>query len=636
MKQLECKKIIRGLPPLLLSSTDVIALDLELAGLREEQLHRPAGRMTSLAGSFDGETAYIVFGEGEVAEFMSRIEKATWVFHNSTFDLGHLRRWATIPERKNLRDTMLIEKIMFSDYYDDFGLNDLVRRYLGCYMPKDVRKEFHTLEGEMTEQQIQYAALDVIGTWLVDKEQQKILEQKDRLIWERIDLPTVWTSIDLSGFSVNIDKWNDIAERNQEIVDRIEYELGKRYQTTSIKTKYKKRAPTPPKAQYDEDGEELPILPNESEKYRNKYIEYMASAYQEEIITPFNPASPSQVLANLKGRGLDVESTGDDVLTGLLLNENLDPDAKEFVERILEYRAAAKKVSTYGKSYMKFVEPDGRIYPSLQVIGASSGRNSCRSPNLQQIPRPPDKKLHPEMAWCNYRECFIAGKGRKLVIADYSAQEPRIFASICKDEALLEIFNSGKDIYCEVARVAFNESITKEDKERRNQIKALVLGLIYGLSPYGFARDNEVSQEVAEEMFQAFFVAFPKAAQWVKEQQLRNKGFTRTILGRKCHLHPYNSQWKRNSLNNPMQGSGADMTKLAMKEFRKVNRELLQQNRVGIILPVHDEIILWCDEEIAEQMKVSLEDCMIRIAELVHVGVPAVVEAHIADTWAEK
>lgn len=582
MKTLEYKQIIRELPPTL-SENDVVALDLELAGLREEQLHRPAGRMTSLAGSFDGETAYIVFEENEVEEFLKRIEKATWVYHNATFDLAHLRRWATIQERKNLRDTMLIEKVMFSDYYDDFGLDDLVRRYLKCYMPKDVRKEFHNLEGAMTDKQVEYAALDVIGTWLVDKEQQKIFEKTDRLIWERVDLPTIWTSIDLSGFTVDVDKWYDIAEKNQAIVDRIEYELGQKYGKTTKKMSGRGKART-----------------------------------EVDIFVPFNPASPSQVLELLKSQGLNVESTGDDAISPYR-------ETNEVVASILEYRVAAKKVSTYGKSYMKFVENDGRIYPSLQVIGAASGRNSCRSPNLQQIPR-----------LAEYRECFIAGHGRKLIIADYSAQEPRIFASICKDPQLMEIFNSGKDIYCEVARVAFNESITKKDKERRNQIKALVLGLIYGLSPYGFARDNEVSQEVAEEMFNAFFDAFPVAAKWVQDQQLFNKGFTRTILGRKCHLHPYNAQWKRNALNNPMQGSGADMTKLAMKEFRKVNKELLQQDKVGIILPVHDEIILWCVEEIAEDMKKSLEDCMIRIAEMVHVGIPAVVEAHIGTSWSDK
>lgn len=580
MNLLHCDAIYRGLPPIT-GEEDVWALDLELSGLRESQLHRPSGRMTSLAGTCDGKNVYIIFDEDEVKEFLGRIARSTLVFHNATFDLLHLRRWATVLERRNLRDTMLIEKVMFSDYYDDFGLNDLVRRYLKCYMPKDVRKEFHNLEGAMTDEQIEYAALDVIGTWLVDKEQQKILEQKDRLIWERIDLPTVWTSIDLSGFTVNVDKWYDIAEKNQEIVDRIEYELGQKYGRNVTTVKGKKKI-------------------------------------EETTFVPFNPASPAQVLALLKSQGLDIDSTGDDVIAPYR-------DTNDTVSSILEYRVAAKKVSTYGKSYMKYVEDDGKIYPSLSVTGASTGRPSCKSPNLQQIPRQAE-----------YRECFIAGEGKKLIIADYSAQEPRIFASICKDEALTEIFNSGKDIYCEVALKAFNESITKKDKERRNQIKALVLGLIYGLSPYGFARDNEVSQEVAEDMFNAFFDAFPQAAQWVKEQQLVNKGFTRTILGRKCHLHPYNAQWKRNALNNPMQGSGADMTKLAMKEFRKVNRELLQQNKVGIVLPVHDEIILWCEEGIAEEMKVSLEDCMIRIAEMVHVGIPAIVEAHIADSWAEK
>lgn len=582
MNILSFKEIKMELPPVAQES-EIWALDTELSGLNENQLHRPYGRLTSLAGTCDGETVYIIFGSDEVSEFLQRIEKATWVMHNATFDIGHLRRWAAIPERKNLRDTMLIEKVMFSDYYDDFGLDDLVRRYLRCYMPKGVRKEFHELEGAMTKEQIEYAALDVIGTWLVDREQQKIIETKDRLIWERVDLPTIWTSLDLSGFTVDTDKWFELAEHNQEIVDRIEEELGKKY------------------------GKSVKKMSGRG-KNRKEIEEFV----------PFNPASSTQVLVLLKEQGLEVSSTGDDAISPYR-------NSNEFVAKILEYRGAAKKVSTYGKSYMKFVEEDGRIYPSLQVIGASSGRNSCRAPNLQQIIRSGD-----------YRSCFVAGRGKKLIIADYSAQEPRIFASICKDGALLEIFNSGKDIYCEVARVAFRENITKQDKERRNQIKALVLGLIYGLSPYGFARDNEVDQETAEDMFDKFFDAFPTASQWVKDQQLYNKGIARSVLGRKGHLHPYNAQWKRNALNFPMQSSGADMTKLAMKEFRKVNRDMLQVGRVGIVLPVHDEIILWCVDDIAEDMKKSLENCMCKVASLIHVGVPPVVEAHIADSWAEK
>lgn len=584
MKKLQCKEIIKGLPPVL-TENDTVSLDLELSGLNDAQLHRPAGRMASLACCFDGETAYIIFEEDEVQEFLGRIEKATFIFHNATFDLAHLRRWAKVEERTNLRDIMIIEKLIYSDYYDDFALNDLVRRYLGCYMPKDVREEFITLETAMTPEQIEYAALDVIGTFLVDQAQQKNpdYDKQDQLIWEKIDLPTVWTAIDLSGFELDRQAWINLAEDQAEIVERIEENLGKKYGHMEDKT---------------------------SGRGKNKIT--------SQVFVPFNPASPAQVLEILKAKGLNVESTGDDEISPFA--------GDEFVDQILEYRHAAKKVSTYGISYLKYMEEDDRIYPSLNVIGTTTGRNSCRNPNLQQIPRAQE-----------YRECFVAGYGRKLIIADYNAQEVRIFAHICGDESLIDIFNSGKDVYCEIALRAFHEVITKkENKERRNVVKALVLGLIFGLTPFGFARDNKMEVEDAEEMYNAFFEAFPKAKQWVDAQQAVNKKITRTILGRKSHLHPYNPKWENNALNNPMQGSGADMTKLAMKEFRKVTKNKMAEGMVGIVLPVHDEIVIWSAEIYAEEMLKTLETCMVKIAELIHPTVPGVVEAHICDNWSEK
>ena len=588
MNTLQCKQIIHGTPPVL-NKEDVIALDLELSGLREEQLHRPAGRMVSLAGCFDGETVYIIQDEEQVPEFLENIKEAMWIFHNSTFDIGHLRRWAEVKERP-IRDTMLIEKLMYSDYYSDFGLNDLVRRHLKCYMDKAVREEFNEQAGAMTREQVEYAALDVIGTFLVDRAQQAIIGTASKRVWDKIDMPTVWTSVDLSVFVLDKSKWLAVYERHEGEVERIEEELGTKYGTTVRK-----------------------------EKGRGKN-----KVWADEFIL-FNPASPSQVLSNLRNRGLEVDSTGDDILNGMLLSADCSAPDREFIEQIIQYRGAAKKASTYGKEYLKFVEADGRIYSSLNVLGASTGRLSSRSPNLQQIPRGHE-----------YRECFIASKGSKLIIADYSSQEPRIFAALCGDENLINIFKSGKDIYCEVAREAFDEEITKADKERRTQIKALVLGLIYGLSPYGFARDNEVDQETAEDMFSRFFAAFPKAAQWVKERQQINTGFTKTILGRRCHLHPYNAQWKRNALNNPIQGTGSDMLKLAMREFRAIHKNDLEQGLVRIVLPVHDEIILECLEELADDMKAALENVMISVAEKIHVGIPASVEAHVADSWADK
>ena len=280
---------------------------------------------------------------------------------------------------------------------------------------------------------------------------------------------------------------------------------------------------------------------------------------------------------------------------------------------------------------MKDIFPDGKIRFALQtenkffslmdkmVIAASStGRNRKQSTVHFTILKHAGKNFH-------FKFPFRSWKLLTLICP----HKLHIFN-------LLEIFNSGRDIYCEIARIAFDEEITKKDKERRNQIKALVLGLIYGLSPFGFARDNEVSPEVAEDMFNRFFAAFPGASKWVKAQQSRNRGYTLTILGRKCHLHPYNKQWERNALNNVMQGSGADMTKLAMKLFRKNAQELINNNLVGIILPVHDEIVIWCDKSIAQQAEKLLVDAMVSIGNSMHIGVPSVVESHIADSWAEK
>lgn len=594
MNTLKVEKIIYGIPPKA-GPDEVWALDLELSGLNEDQLHRPHGKLSSLAGSNDGKTVYMIFEESEVQEYMDSISDATLVYHNSIFDIGHSRRWAKIPERKNIRDTMLIEKLMYSNYYDDFGLQHLVRRHLGCYMSKEVRKEFSTLDGKMTQEQIDYAAIDAIATWLVDESQQKIIEKIDMQVWNGIDLPTVWTGLDLGGFPFDTESWKNIESKNKEIVDRIEEELGKKYGHMEEKKKKKLK-----KFWEDKSVPEYDVT---------------------EFFVPFNPAAHGQVLELLKSHGVPVESTGEDVIAPYL-------EKYPIVNTISEYRVAAKKVSSYGLSFLKYVEPDGKIYASFNPTGAETGRSSIRNPALQTIPHDPD-----------YRKCFIAGKGWKLIIADYDSQEPRIFAYTTKDPGLIEILKSGKKIYIEIARMAFDEVITKKgNPDRYDKIKALVLGLMYGLTPYGFARDNGVTIEVAEYMYEKVFEIFPVAAQWIRDQQSVNRGFTRTILGRKCHLHPYNPQWKNNSLNNFMQGGGADMTKIAMREFRRHLEiaPLLESGEVQILLPVHDEIVARCIEKLAPRVEQILGEVMISVGERIHVGIPCAVELIISNSWAEK
>lgn len=583
MQTLQYKEIIKDFPPIL-DTGSVIAIDLELSNLKESQLHRPFGRLTSLAGCHDGENVFIVFGEDEVQEYLNRIEKATWVFHNSVFDLGHLRRLATIPERKNLRDTLLIERLLWSNYYSEFGLNHLVRRYLGCYMPKDIRKEFHDLEGAMTAQQTEYAALDVIGTWLVDKEQQKIISEVDRKIWDNLYNPHVWTTLELGGFKLDVDCWRDLAEQNQEIVDRISTELGTKYGVT-----------------------------------KTKLVGHGKNRHEESYFEPFNPSSPAQVKAVLLKEGITVESTDDKSIRGYV-------EKSKFVHDILEYRKADKQVSTYGLSFLKNVEEDERIYTSLNISLAETGRDSSSSPNLQNIPGNKER-----------RGCFIAVPGKVLVLYDYSGQEVNIWAYLTQDPIIKAILDSGKKFYLEVARLAFNEILTKESP-RYKTIKALVLGLFYGLTPYGFARDNEMEVEEAEGMFNAFFEAFPVSAEYVQRMQSRNTGKSYSILGRTCHLHPYDISWKNNSLNNPMQASAADMIKLAMKKIRKSEfyQKYHPDNKINLILQVHDEIITEVVEELAEEWAGIMKNIMIEVAESIHPGIKGGVSGGIIHSWAEK
>lgn len=498
MKQLEFTQIYLQPPPKL-GVGDVIALDLELSGLKHHQLHRPHGRFVSLAGCFDGENVYLIEDEEQVQEFLDNIKDATWIFHNSVFDIGHLRRWAKVDERKNMRDTLLIERLMFSGYYENFGLSDLVRRYLKCYMPKDVRKEFHEHGGRMTQEQIEYAALDVIGTWLVDREQQKIIDPHDMKLWNGLYNPHVWTALDLGGFYLSKECWTELTQYYQGIVDKISVDLGQKYGTTVTKSKGRGKA--------KQDVEEF---------------------------IPYNPASIPQTKAILLSKGIEVEGTDEKTLVHYADNE--------FVRDLLEFRKAKKQVSTYGLDFLENVESDSRIYTSMNIGLAETGRDSSSSPNLQNIPS--DKAR---------RKCFTAGAGKVLCLYDYSGQEANLWAHFSGDDQIAEIINSGKKLYLEVARLAFHEEITKEHP-RYKKIKSMVLGLFYGLTPYGLAKNEDMSVEEAEEMFDAFFRAFPKSADYVKRMQSKNPGFVKSVLGRKIHIHPYDRQWKNNALNGPMQG----------------------------------------------------------------------------------
>jgi len=552
MNILSAPNIINELPPLM-SKDDKCSLDVELFGLDPKRLHRPAGRFGSLACTTNGDDVYIIYNDNQISEFLQRCKPAVWIFHSSSFDIAHLRRWTRVEPRKRLWDTMLIEKIMFSGYYNnnEFGLNDLVRRYCDIYLEKSEQKKFDA-DAEWTPEKIEYAAKDVVATWMIYYEQKKIIDDECMEVYKQIDLPAMWVTLGFMGVKVNTEKWLELASKNSEL----------------------------------------------------------AGALKEDM--DFNPRSPKQVVEALNNEGMEIVSSG---------KKALEHSHNETAKNVLQFRKYDKRSTTYGEDWInKFVEADGRVYSSYQISEAITGRLSSRAPNMQNIP----VRETPE-----YRECFIADKGNVFVIADWSAQEPRIAAYLSGDKKLISIFNSDKDVYIHIAKEMFNETITKEDK-RRAEIKEIVIGACNGLTEYGLASKFGITTEEAKELFDMYFETFPGLYNYREKVKNTRPHYVESLCGRRTWLNQYAWGWERTGMDAPIQSSAADAMKLAMVEFVE------KWGGNNIVLSVHDEIVVEVPESMAKLAKQMLEETMVAVAERLHPGIQARVSISIGKSWSDK
>lgn len=212
-------KMIQGLPPIA-KKGDKVAVDSEFFGQEKKKLHRPHGIFAWLGCTFDGLSVYYITEESEIQEFFDRLNLAVIIGHHLKYDVTQLRKFANISDRNLLWDTMLIEQIMWSGYYTDWGLNDLARRYLDVYMSKEVREEFSEVQ-EITREQIEYAAVDVVATWRVYQEQRKIIDETDLQIWKEIELPFLWTILSMGGVRLDQEKWMALADKNFKAAEEI-------------------------------------------------------------------------------------------------------------------------------------------------------------------------------------------------------------------------------------------------------------------------------------------------------------------------------------------------------------------------------------------------------------------------------
>jgi DNA polymerase-1 len=340
----------------------------------------------------------------------------------------------------------------------------------------------------------------------------------------------------------------------------------------------------------------------------------------------FNPRSPKQVMAILSSCGFSGMKKTDEEELSTFIKKKPNTDAAKLAQTILDIRMYGKRASTYGfKMIEHHLEQDDGIdvvHPNWIITGAETGRQACTDPNLQNIPARETK---------DYRRCFIARPGNKIIVADYSAQEPRITAHVTQDERLIEIFKSEQDVYIVMALLILGKKVSKKSKER-TQMKPVFLGATYGLSKYGLAKRLEIPVDDADELIIKFFKEFPGVGLWV-HHQTQTRNHVETVMGRRCWLNPYSYQSERNALNAPIQGTASDMTKLA---FSTLHREWDFDCPFGVVAPIHDELVLDVPEHLAQDITIRVKETMERVGNQMCPSVPFVADVTIGNSWADK
>ena len=301
------------------------------------------------------------------------------------------------------------------------------------------------------------------------------------------------------------------------------------------------------------------------------------------------------------------------------------------VAEILSYRQVAKLRGTYGDALADMAGPDGRIHTTLNQCGTATGRISSNDPNLQNIP------VRGELGR-ELRKYFIAGDTSRILIdADYSQIELRLLAHLSGDDAMIEAFNSGADIHTLTASSVFNLSPDQVTPDLRRRAKAVNFGIVYGIGAYSLSQDIGSTRRQAEEYIRGYFNTYPKVESYLKEtvESAIDSGSTSTMFGRKRWIPELSSKnrnvsafGRRVAMNSPIQGSAADIIKLAMIN---VSRALSKSGLdAKLIMQVHDELIVESSRDSADEVREILVSEMENAASL---RVPLSVEASIGDTW---
>ena len=500
------------------------------------------------------------------------------VFHNAKFDVKMLLHHFDL-EVRGLFDTLLASQLIGAGRREGgHGLAAVSDRHLGELVDKSL--QISNWSGRLTDSQYEYAAKDAaLMLPLHEKLSATLhelgLEDVARLEFECV-LPLA--AMELAGMALDADCWRRLVvnlERAHELLsDELKRELARGIPQLTLFGE-------PPNINLD---------------------------------------SPTQVMDALAHMGIRIEGTR---------SWQLQPLAKEHpaVEKLLEYRSVQKLLSSYGLALLEHINPvTGRLHADFRQMGATGGRMSCSDPNLQQVPNTPE-----------YRSCFRAPSGRKLVIADYSQIELRILADWSQDTALVKALLSGEDLHCVTASQMFGIALEAVSKDQRSAAKQLNYGIMYGLGAQGLGARIGCSLEEAEVLLRKYFEAYSGVAAFLRDAADRavTDRESRTRSGRLIYFsfdandRTQVGATQRLGKNAPIQGSSADIIKRALALLY----DALKPIDARIVNCVHDEIVIEVAEAQAEECAAILDREMVIAAREFIRSVPVSVDIAIGDAW---
>jgi len=572
-----------------LSKRDIISVDTEATALD------PYLAKLLLIQVGTPEKAYVFDGrklDFSVIKPIFEDPKYLKILQNGKFDYALIKAKLGLS-LNNMFDTMLAEQLLIAGREKRAAsLKDIARKYLELELDKDYSNyNWENLGGqhvEFSEHHLTYAANDVLILFPIFEKQFERIRQEDLVKTAQLEfavMPVV-AEMELKGSFIDVAKWRQNLEeqksRRDELARSIQNEIRPLYATE----------------QYDLFGNVSDVININS---------------QQQLLELFND--------KLK---LNLPATGE---------EHLSKSDHPVAKMMLEYRGVEKLISAFGENLLAKIHPKtGRLHPDFMQLGADTGRFSCSSPNLQQIPKE-----------STFRSCFIAPVGYKLVTADYSQMELRILAEASRDPELLKAYDENLDLHQYTASKMFNIPFDQVTKEQRFNAKSINFGLMYGRGAASLAAQIGCSVDEGKKLLEQYFSSYRGVKQWLDHvaKEAVAKGYSLTLGGRKRWYNIPDqadpmyekliANIERQGKNTPIQGSSADITKYALVFLSKKIKELGVD--ASIIHTVHDEIVVEIREDQANDWAKIQSDEMVRAGQTLLKRVPVAADAGVSDVW---